>query len=129
VNKCQKGESALVTSHNGVDHIPGDGFFFGEHMVEVSCKHIGFDVDSGARFVGTKECVFEGVGDDGESKGVFENVVYGQADAIYCDASFWDDVFDVFFWDFDVDVGGIAEWDDFGYFPDGVDVSLYDVSF
>ena len=98
-------------------------------MVEVPGEHIGFDVDSGAGFVVGKECVLEGVGDDGESEGFVIYVVDGEADAVYCDAAFGDDVLCEFFGDFDVVVCGVGAFFYFGDFADGVDVSLDDVSF
>ncbi len=98
-------------------------------MVEVTGEHICFYVDSGAGFVSGKEGILHGVGDDGEPEVLFMNVVDGEADAVYGDASFGDDVLHELFGDFDVNVGGVGEFIYFGDFSDGVDVSLYDMSF
>ena len=98
-------------------------------MVEVAGEHICFYVYSGAGFVSGEEGVLHSVRNDGESELLFMNVVDGEADAVDGDASFGDNVLYELFGDFDVDVGGVGESVYFGDFSDGVDVSLYDVSF
>jgi len=98
-------------------------------MIKIAGEHIGFDIDAPADGVVGKKGVFEGVGDDGEAKAIFENIVDGEADAVDGDGTFWDDVFDILCRDGDVKIGSVGEFFDFGDGADCVDVPLYDVPF
>ena len=87
-------------------------------MIEIAGEHVGFDVHTCTGFVGFKKGIFQGVGDDRKAKGVVFHIINGEADAVDGYASFGDDVLDVSFGYFDVEVGGVCK---LFYFGDGTD--------
>lgn len=94
-------------------------------MSDTSNEHICFDIHSLIDFIIFKECVGDGVGNDGEFEAIFKNISDSKTDTINGDRTLRYDEIDSIFWSFYDKVSLIGVWSDTFDDSNAVDMPLH----